>query len=183
MPTQRWYFFSFLFIYISLYTFCINCNIVAGYCVPINSYLCQYWQHWQNVVIWAANEDDRTGIDTEKIATNALPLPHKNMHKIRLNTVFILFRASQMCGLYPLLWFCFIIYFTNFILFFVWSCWLCNGPQCCGEKQVICYHSIQWCLLTVILKSHSYNAIRQGHCIPTGTLTCQHLGKDNNSFL
>lgn len=39
----------------------------------------------------------------EKIATDTLPLPHKNMHKIRLNTVFILFRATQICGLDPLL--------------------------------------------------------------------------------
>lgn len=98
---KRCYFFIFIYIYIHILFVYVNCNIVAGYCVPINSYLCRYWQHKQSVIFWAANEDKRTGIDTEKIATYTHPLQHKNMHKIRLNIVFILFRASQICGLYP----------------------------------------------------------------------------------
>lgn len=149
--SQRCYFFIFIYIYIHT-LLCVNCNIVDGYWVPINSYLCQYWQHWKSAVFWAANEDKHTGIDTEKIATYALPLPHKNMHKIRLNTVFILFRASQISHLYPCIYFfaCLILCLMFHIeLFFLFEanafCWLYDG-----EKQVICYSSISWHLLTVI---------------------------------
>lgn len=115
--SQRDAIFSSLFIYIYIFIpffffSSVNCNIVAGYRVPINSYLCQYWRHWQSVVFRAANEDRRTGINTEKIATRTHPLQHKNMHKIRLGIVFILFRA---CCLYPQIYafcFCFIRYAT-----------------------------------------------------------------------
>lgn len=143
--------FFHLYLYIYIHTrLCVNCNIVTGYRVPINSYLCQYWQHWKSAVFWAANEDKHTGIDTEKIATYALPLPHKNMHKIRLNTVFILFRASQISHLYPCIYFfaCLIWCFTLNFFFCLKQMhfyWLCDG-----EKQVICYSSISWHLLTVI---------------------------------
>lgn len=187
------FFHLYLYIYIYILFVCINCNIVAGYCVPINSYLGQYWQHSQSVVFWAANEDKRTGIDTEKIATYTHPLQHKNMHKIRLNIVFILFRASQICGLYPRIYsFASVLSdFSRFQLFFVfvWSkCILLivwwTSMLSRETINLLCYSSIHWHLLTWISKARYtvyYNAFGQGHCIPSGKFRCQHQGKDNHS--
>lgn len=46
-----------------------------------------------NIVVTLNALESKQG---KKIATYALPLPHKIMHKIRLNTVFILFRAEMV---------------------------------------------------------------------------------------
>lgn len=189
---QRCYFFIFIFIYIYILFVCINCNIVAGTVCPLNSYLHQNWQHSQSVVFWAANEDKRTGVDTEKIATYAHPLQHKDMHKIRLNIVFILFRASQICGLCPQIYsFASVLSdFSRWTFFFVWSkCILLivwwTSVLSRETVNLLRYSSIHWHLLTWISKARYtvYNAFRQGHCVPTGRIRCQPQRKDNHSCL
>ena len=168
----------------------------------MNSYLCQYRQHRQSAVFWAANEDKRTGIDTEKIATHTSTPTQKNMHKIRLYIVFISIRASQKCCLCPrilVLCFCFYPIFRAevFFIFFLFRCccrlkWMhladCVMDLRAEEKtsNLLRYSSIHWRSLTAIFKKKSQiycNAFRRGHCILIGVSRCQHQGKDNRSIL
>lgn len=73
------------------------------------------------------------------------------MHKIRLNTVFILFRASWIFCLHPkthceaslIFDFSHWAFVYLFILFAANTfCLLCKGPQCWGEKYLISYANI-----------------------------------------
>lgn len=128
----------------------------------MNSYLGEYRQHGQSAVFWAANEDKRTGIDTEKIATYTHPLQHKkkNMHKIRLYIVFISIRASQKMLLVStdlILCFCFHPIFSRWSFFFV-----CFFPFlfrcCCRLKRM----HLADCVMDLRAEEKTSNSLRYG---------------------
>lgn len=128
----------------------------------MNSYLGEYRQHRQSAVFWAANEDKRTGIDTEKIATYTHPLQHKkkNMHKIRLYIVFISIRASQKMLLVStdlILCFCFHPIFSRwsfFFLFFFPFLFRC----CCRLKRM----HLADCVMDLRAEEKTSNSLRYG---------------------